>query len=444
MRRVLIGILVAAAFSARPAAAQSAWIDGSPVRARIRVGADGPTFVGVWVDTPAAARTPSERVPMAVSLVVDTSGSMAGDKIQNAQVAAASLLESLADGDIVSIYGFSNQVTELAPPTVLGASTRGILMQRIGQLYAAGGTNLYGGVQAAVSRMSQAPATHPVRRVFLISDGQANIGPSDPTSLGDLAAGATEWGTQITAIGVGLSYDQHTLSAMVVRSSGRLYHLTQPQQMAGILSRETQLLAQSIALNAAFEIIPAPGVRILEGATIGAVLEQGRLRLPLGPLFVGQHREVLFRAQVDTRRLGEHPLALARLVYQRPGESRARTAERWLRYEVTSDASAAEASRVPGVVAMVAHHRATQAQRRAAELLRRGESRQAAAQLQRAHTVLAEAAEQAPSTPQSRALRERAQHMERSRDRAARATSAAAQADAAYQFEDEAMEAEGY
>ena len=444
MRRGMMGILMGAiALSASPALAQQTWIDGSPVQTRIRVGADGQTFVGVWIDAPDQTPARRARAPMAVSLVVDTSGSMAGDKIHNARMAAASLLESMADGDIVSIYGFSNQVTEFAPPTVVSAATRGQLMQRVNQLYAAGGTNLYGGMQAGISRMGQAPGSHPVWRVFLISDGHANIGPSDPHSLSNLAAGATEFGTQITGIGVGLSYDQTTLSAMVVRSSGRLYHLAQPQQMASILQEEMSLLSRSVAVNAYIEIIPAPGVRILEGATTGAVVENGRLRLPLGQVYAGQHREVLFRAQLDTQREGSRPLAQARLVYAQPGERGTQTQETLLRYHVTRDASAAARSQAPAVAAMVANHEATTAQRRAAELMRAGQGQQAAAQLAQARTVLAAAAEEAPEA-EGRALRQRAQRFEQAQERASGARSAPAQAAAAYDFADEAMAAEGY
>ena len=95
------------------------WVDGAPVRTRVFVGADGETYVGVWVDAPETVpgQAVRSRPPMALSLVVDVSGSMSGAKIQNARVAASSLLESLTDGDIVSIYAFNNGVTEIAPPT---------------------------------------------------------------------------------------------------------------------------------------------------------------------------------------------------------------------------------------------------------------------------------------------------------------------------------------
>lgn len=445
MRRAdLMAVVVGAVLlSAGSAMAQTTWIDGSPIQTRLRVGADGTTYVGVWIDAPRTVVTRT-RAPMAISLVVDTSGSMAGEKIQNARMAAASLLESTADGDLVSIYAFSNDAVELAPPTVVSPATRAYLMQRVSQLYAAGGTNLYGGVQAALSRMSQAPQTHPVRRVFLVSDGHANIGPTDPGSLSNLAAGGTEWGTQISAIGVGYEYDQHTLSAMVVRSSGRLYHLSQPQQMAVILEQEMSLLQRTVAVNAYLEVLPAPGVRIVQGNTTGAELVDGRIRLPLGAVFAGQHRELLFQAEVDTARAGDRPLAQARLVYQSPGEEQARVEERALRYEVTTDASAAAASQAPAVVAMVADHQATAAQHRAAAMMRSGQQQEAAQQLAQARATLDAAARAAPPSSAAGArMRERATQMQAAEQRAVTASPAEAPA-AAYDFEDEAMSAEGY
>ncbi|MEM7607419.1 MAG: VWA domain-containing protein, partial [Myxococcota bacterium] len=115
----------------------TSWIGGSALQTRVHVGADGQTYVGIWVDAPSDVAV-RERAPMALSLVVDTSGSMSGAKIQHARLATQSLLESLQDGDIVSIYAFSNEVVEIAAPTVVSSSTRGTLMTQANRLHAMG------------------------------------------------------------------------------------------------------------------------------------------------------------------------------------------------------------------------------------------------------------------------------------------------------------------
>lgn len=427
------------------------WLGGSAAQTRVFVGADGQTYVGVWVDAPDQA-VATERAPMAVSLVVDTSGSMSGQKIEHARLAAASLLESLSDGDVVSVYAFSNGVVEITPPTVLGAGNRGSLMQRVQMLQAQGGTNLYDGVRVGQSRLAEAPPTHPVRRLVVISDGRANIGPADPHSLGALAATGTEWGTQVSAIGVGLDYDERTLAALAVQSSGRMYHLEHPAQMAVIIEEELQLLAQTVATNAWIEIVPAPGIQVLEVLTPGASVQGGRVRANLGSLHAGQSREILFRAQVDTDRSGRRELASARFVYAEPGDARAeRSQSVQLAYEVTRERTAAGAApeadaEAPRVQAMVASYEASQAQLRAAEMLNQGRNEEAAQALHVAEQRLHTAAEAAPSMPapaRQRIMRQ-ADDARRGRTRARSSTSAAESRGAALEMNDSAYGAMGY
>lgn len=439
----LSALFMSSLYVAGTAAAQDTWVGGAPYRAQMRVDANGDTWVGVWIDAPSAVAPVRARPPMAVSLVIDTSGSMAGDKIQNARVAAASLLETLGDGDIVSIYGFSNGVVEIAPPTLLSRASRGPLMQGIQRIVAAGGTNMWDGMQVGIARMAQAPATHGIRRIFLISDGHANIGPSDPVSLGNLAAGSTENGTQITAIGVGYDYDQTTLGALAVRSSGRVYHLGESHQMARILEQELDLLSRSVAVNAFIEVVPAPGVSILEGATSGAVLTNGRLRFSLGAVHAGQQREILFRAHVDTTRVGSRPLATARLVYETPGEGARREQSAPIAYEVTRDPRAVARSLAPRVAAMVADHEAVEAQRRAAVLMQQGQAQRASVVLREAQRDVERQAREAPAPARAR-IQQRATALGTASQSAGAARTESEMRARSYDFADEAMTAEGY
>lgn len=423
--------------------AQDSWLGGSALRGQVRVDSNGDTWVGIWIDAPNEVAGARARAPMAVSLVIDTSGSMAGEKIQNARMAAASFIETLRDGDIVSIYGFSNGVVEFAPPTVLSRASRHGLMQSVQRIAASGGTNMWDGMQVGIARTGSAPATHALRRVFLISDGHANIGPSDPVSLGNLAAGATEHGTQITAIGVGYDYDQRTLAALAVRSSGRVHHLGQSHQMASILEQELNLLARSVALNAFVEVVPAPGVTILGGATSGASVENGRLRFPLGALHAGQQREVLFRARVDTSQVGARPLATAHLRYETPDERARREQAVRVSYQVTRDEARSRESIAPRVAAMVTDHEAVEAQRRAAALMREGQAQQASAVLSDARRRAERDAQAAPAPARAR-IRRRAQELGTASTSARAARNQSEMQQRSYEFEDSAMSAEGY
>jgi Ca-activated chloride channel family protein len=290
--------------------------------------------------------------------------------------------------------------------------------------------------------LSRAPATHPIRRLVIISDGRANIGPSDPQSLGSLAAQGTEFGAQVSAIGVGLDYDERTLAALAVRSAGRMYHLEHPAQMATILEQELDLLAQTLATNTIIEIVPANGVRILDVESIGATLEGGRVRVPIGALHAGQRREVLLRAEIDTERLGRHSAGTARLSFDAPGAGRQVQTAR-LDYQIVADARAAQDSAVPRVAALVANHQAAEAQLRAAEALNQGRNEEAARQFDFAADVVAGAMAEAPEAEQ-RHMSEQVQQLRGRSTRAARPMSAPAARSLSLEANDEAMSGMGY
>ena len=279
--------------------------------------------------------------------------------------------------------------------------------------------------------------------MVLISDGHANIGPSDPGTLGILAARGTERAVQVSAIGVGLDYDENTLGSLAVQSSGRLYHLEQPFQLAAILESEVRLLANTIATDAVIEIVPAPGVIILEGVTRGAEVVGGRLRVPLGSVFAGQRRDVLFKARVDTSAPGTRELATANLVFRAPGSDAAQSQSGPLRYAVTSDARAAERSGQPRVRSMVSTDRAAEAQRLAAVALNQGNRAEAERQFEEADRALAEGEAVAPA-PQRVFLQQQRERNSVNRRRAREAASPAEARGAALDSYDAALDAEGY
>lgn len=381
--------VVTSPLHAGASARHGAWLDGSAMHTRLMVGADGETYVGLWVDTPRSAA--ASRAPLDVALVVDTSGSMSGEKIENARTAAASFIDGLAEGDVVSLYAFSDSVRELAPPTAVDVNSRALLLQRLSGLYAAGGTNIYGGLRAAQDAITAAPPSHPVRRVVLISDGRANIGPASATELADLAAGVTEVGAQVSAIGVGLDYDEGTLGAIAARTAGRLYHLEQPQQMASILHDELDLLGHTVATNAVIEFAPSPGVLLEPVGVTHARRNGSTYEVPLGSLYGAQHREVLFRVRTSLRSPGPQTLGSARLRYEDPSRRGANQRSDALAIRVEAVASGGAGATDERVATMVTRWEVAQRQMRAAQAMNEGDVGRADATLAEAQQLIARA-----------------------------------------------------
>jgi len=386
----------AARASDRPARANGAWI-GAAGESDFLLSGTSDTVLGIWVDIPAAAQR--ARAPADVALVIDTSGSMAGAKMDNARLAARELVDRLADGDLVSLVTFSSDAQERVPPTFLGAGSRDAIHGVVAGLTPIGGTNMFDGLRWAEHNVARGPSTHPVRRIVMISDGQANVGPSSPEVLGALAARGADGGVQVSAIGVGLDYDERTLNALAVRSSGRLYHVDEPRDLAPIVDREIALLQTTAATGAVVEVVPAPGVQILgaDGLRMDP-MANGAVQIPLGTMFAGQHREMLVRVRVNAAGGGGRGLASVRLRFRDPSDGGLeRMHEVVARYQVTGDRAIVEAHANAKTRTILATQQAAQITIQAAQQLNDGRYDAAEQQLAQAEGKLKEAASRAKS-----------------------------------------------
>lgn len=400
-----------------------AWIGAAGLSDCVLAGSSE-TMLGVWVDVPATARqaAPSS----AVALVVDTSGSMAGTKIQSARSAAMALVDRLSNGDLVGLYSFSDEVQERLPLTLLSSTSRPTFQSAVATFTASGGTNLFEGLRAGERGVFAAPGTHAVKRVVLISDGRANVGPSSPDVLGALASRGSEHGIQVTAVGVGLDYDESTLNALAVRSSGRLYHLTEATEMASILQQEMGLLRATAATGAYVDIVPAPGVEVLGVENVVTTRVNDSVRVPLGSMYAGQHQDMLVRVRVTAAAAsGAHPLASVRLHFRDPSDGNVeRVQETVARYEVTSDPSAIAARQNARTREIVAVSEANRLTRDAAEKAAKGDVAVAAQELARAEAQLLAKAKAAKDEDERRRITASATNITRAR----KATEAAAAA----------------
>jgi Ca-activated chloride channel family protein len=314
----------------------TAWI-GAEATSRYLWSAELEHEVAIWVNVPAEPERP--RLPTAVVMTVDTSGSMAGVKIHHAREAARTVLEQLAEGDMLALHSFAAQVRQHSQLLAVHPHTRLRFLGAIDRFRANGATNLFGAARRATLTAASAPPTHPVRRVILISDGRATVGPGSPRQMAKLGDDGIAQGVQITALGIGLDYDEHTLNALAEHSSGRLYHLASTVELPAIIEEELSLVRTTVATNAFVEVVPAPGVTIYPPRwghhTLGA---HGSIRFPLGSLYAGQEREFVIRLRLRSRAPGEHALLSARLHFVDHQEGGlARVQETLVRAALTDD-----------------------------------------------------------------------------------------------------------
>jgi Ca-activated chloride channel family protein len=119
-----------------------------------------------------------DRVPVSLSLTIDISDSMRGQRMVDARGALANFLDKLlAPEDEAALMGFNHEAKMIAPWT----TERGGMRQKLDEITPSGGTALYDAIDVSLplfeSRM------HPRAAILLVSDGADTASDATPTYL---------------------------------------------------------------------------------------------------------------------------------------------------------------------------------------------------------------------------------------------------------------------
>jgi len=169
------------------------------------------------LQTPEAAR-----LPASVLLIVDVSGSMAGEPMNQARQAVQQFIQALEPADSIAIMSFDSKVTLLQDFT----TDRNLLSQAAARLTPAGETALYDAVIDGSTKISEAPQGR--RLVVILTDGKATVGTERRQASLDAAAAAD---VSIVAVGLGAEIDRQYLGELTASTSGRFLEAPTPASL---------------------------------------------------------------------------------------------------------------------------------------------------------------------------------------------------------------------
>jgi Ca-activated chloride channel family protein len=286
--------------------------------ARDPAGGSTGTFVLATVTGGDAAA--SERIappPVHLAIVVDRSGSMAGSKMNNAIASAVGAVERMHDGDRATIVSFDTSARVVVPPTTIDASTRSSVEASIRGMRAGGDTCISCALTTATAALDSAPGPRDeVKRILLISDGEATTGVRDVGGLRQLAARARDHGFAVSTIGVDLAFDEKVMAAIAQESNGRHFFVPDASALAQVFEEELGTLETAVATDAELTLEPAPGVVVDEVLDRSFRRDGSRVRVPLGAFDARQEKTVLVRVHVPADADGAQPVARLSLAYR--------------------------------------------------------------------------------------------------------------------------------
>lgn len=279
--------------------------DAPADQVRLEVGVANPTMLAgekktnyirialTGFDLPAV----EDRPPVNVAIVIDTSGSMSGKKIDQARKAAIAAVSRLQDHDIVSVVLYNSSAQVLVPATK--ATDRADIIRKIKSVNAEGSTALFAGVSKGAAEVRKFLDSESVNRVILLSDGKANVGPKSPRELERLGASLVKEGISVSTLGLGLNYNEDLMSGLASSGSGNHIFIEEADDLIAVFNSEFNDLMSVVAGDFEIEAKVAAGVRPVRLLSNRADISGQRINIPLAQLYSNQQRYFVLEVEVD-------------------------------------------------------------------------------------------------------------------------------------------------
>lgn len=335
----------------------------------------------------------SLQMPLNLSLVLDKSGSMDGEKIDSLKDAVHRVVDLLGPDDFISIIAFdSSPKTIVKSQRAASASDRQNLKRQVDRLDAGGGTQIAPAMEMGLSELRRNLAPHRVNRLVLLTDGQTEHEDRCRRQAQQLASA----GVAMLGLGFGADWNEQLLIDLATATGGQADYIASPHEIVAYFQNTVQALQAAVVQNAELVLRLVAGVaprKIWRVAPVIADLGYRPLgdrvvATSLGELEKGQGQGLLVELMLPARQAGSYRIAQAEVVYDAPqlnlthGKVRAD-----IMLAFTHDPAQAQQVN-PRVMNIVEKVTAFNLQTRALQAAEAGNIADAIQQLRTAHTIL--------------------------------------------------------
>lgn len=274
--------------------------------------ADSGGTVYALVRLTAEPRQAQKRPPVNLALVIDRSSSMRGPRITQALEASRMLVERLGPGDRLSIVTFDSSARTIFGPDAVDDEARARALEALAAVRTGIGTNLAAGIRAGAEAIASGFVRGAMARLLLLTDGQPSVGVTASDRLGALVEKETARGVTVTAMGLGVGFDDELLAELARRGRGGFYYLAAAADIPAAFGRELEGVFAIAARDLQLKLVPGDEVGAAEvlHRLDSRPLEDGLL-VEVGEVAAGAPRQILFRLSRTPRATSRRCATLA-------------------------------------------------------------------------------------------------------------------------------------
>ena len=210
---------------------------------------------------PPAQTAAEDILPKDICFVIDTSGSMGGEKIEQARRALKYCIGNLSPQDRFNVVPFSHEARRFAATLVPADSEhRTEAMQFADQLEAVGGTNIHEALLTALQSAPGGDETRPYQIVFL-TDGQPTVGVTETRQLLKDVADHNAQRVRLFVFGVGYDVNTQLLDLLAEQNHGTRDYVEPGEDLELKLSHFYRKVASPVLAGLALNF---PGLNVYD------------------------------------------------------------------------------------------------------------------------------------------------------------------------------------
>jgi Ca-activated chloride channel family protein len=228
---------------------------------------DEPQVHYLLVDVEPSHDLPDIRPPINLSIVIDRSTSMRGQRLDQLRTATLKIMGGLNANDSTSIVAFSDRAEMIVSPEQ--AQDIAVARARLSQLQAGGGTEIAQGLRMGLGEIHRNFSREGVNHMLLLTDGRTYGDENECIQMADVAG---DQGIVIHGIGIGSDWSDRLLDDLASRTGGGVAFLDSPEAIVGVMEdiyeklgrtvasrlRLEGSVAQQVDLRSAFRLLPEP------------------------------------------------------------------------------------------------------------------------------------------------------------------------------------------
>ncbi|MBI4859165.1 MAG: VWA domain-containing protein [Candidatus Riflebacteria bacterium] len=195
-----------------------------------------------------------------IAFLLDVSGSMAGEKLDQAKAAFLKCIERLNPQDRFNVISFNDKLEPLWPSRRLATEeNRKLAADHVDQLSDHGSTNLFGALEEGLANLDRAEGG---RYLYLITDGQPTVGLQDEDEIVKQFHTLNRREARLFTFGIGDDVSRSLLDRLALRSRGDAVYTAPDSRIDSSVTESFQKISKPLLLDprVAFDGLPVAEV----------------------------------------------------------------------------------------------------------------------------------------------------------------------------------------